>query len=264
MRQIWIFLCVTFLWSWGLWWPKVLVVNGATLPFGLTDYFAQPDSLAAWGPLVGALVSALTTGGFGKTVQLLKRGVQFRFAFKYYAVAFFAFPILIGGAMAIAMLMGESMPPSEGLANPAVLPIAFVFILFLGGPLQEEFGWRGVLLPRLLERMGPSLSSMLIGLVWGLWHLPLFFLPSQAFYYERPIWGLVLSTVLISFIFTWLYQRTNGSVFAVLVLHTMFNFTHYVFPTLQNDLAATILWGTQLLAVALIVWDWRQDSKKAA
>ena len=44
----------------------------------------------------------------------------------------------------------------------------------------------------------------------------------------------------------------------VLLLHAMFNFTHYVFPTLQNDQAATILWGTQLLAVAWVIWDWRK------
>lgn len=260
MRQIWIFLGLTFAFSWGFWWPEVVVVNGGTLPFGLTDYFAQPGSPAAWGPLIGAVLSALIVGGWGAVGALLKRGIMARFAWVYYAVIFLTFPILIGGAMALALIMGETMPQSEGLQDPGVLPIAFLFILFLGGPLQEEFGWRGVLLPKLLERFGPSASSIMVGLVWGLWHLPLFYLPSQAFYYERPVWGLVLSTVLISFIFTWLYRRTRGSIWAMLLLHTMFNFTHYVVPALQNDLAATILWGTQLAAVAWIVWDWRKEN----
>lgn len=260
MRQIWVFLGLTFAFSWGLWWPEVIVVNGGSLPFGLTDFFTQPGSFAAWGPLVAALISALIVGGWGALGALLKQGIKGRFSVGYYLILLLAFPLLIGGAMVAAMLMGEVMPQSEGLQNPQLLPIAFLFILFLGGPLQEEFGWRGVLLPRLLERFGPASSSVLVGLVWGLWHLPLFYLPSQAFYYERPIWGLVLSTVLISFIFTWLYRRTGGSIWAMLLLHTMFNFTHYVVPALQSDLAATILWGTQLAAVAWIIWDWRKEN----
>lgn len=260
MRQIWVFLGLTFAFSWGLWWPEVIVVNGGSLPFGLTDFFAQPGSFAAWGPLVAALISALIVGGWGAVGGLLKQGIKGRFSVGYYLVLLLVFPLLIGGAMVAAMLMGEVMPQSEGLQNPQLLPIAFLFILFLGGPLQEEFGWRGVLLPRLLERFGPASSSVLVGLVWGLWHLPLFYLPSQAFYYERPIWGLVLSTVLISFIFTWLFRQTGGSIWAMLLLHTMFNFTHYVVPALQSDLAATILWGTQLAAVAWIIWDWRKEN----
>ncbi|WP_424983705.1 lysostaphin resistance A-like protein [Maritalea sp. S77] len=259
MAQIAVFLAITWAWSWGLWWPYVIYLQNKSLPFGLGGFFEVAHQWAAWGPFIAALITALIfTGGDGLKA-LLARGVKTKFAAKYYLIIILIFPLLIGGAFFAARLMGQDIAWGEAWDAPLVLPIAFLFILFLGGPLQEEFGWRGILLPRLLDRKGPEFASLLIGLVWGLWHLPLFFIPTQTYYYERPIWGLVLSTSLISFFFTWLYKRTDGSIWAMLLLHTMYNFTHYVFPTLQNDLAATLLWPLQLFVVALIIWDWRRE-----
>jgi len=259
MAQIATFLGITWAWSWGLWWPYVIYLQTKSLPFGLGSFFEHAHQWAAWGPFVAALLTALIFRGGSGIKALLARGGKVVFAAKYYMFIFLIFPVLIGGAFVAARAMGQEIPWGEAWDAPSVLPIAFLFILLLGGPLQEEFGWRGILLPRLLDRMGPEVASLLVGLVWGLWHLPLFFIPTQTFYYERPIWGLVLSTTIISFFFTWLYKRTGGSIWAMLLLHTMYNFSHYVFPTLQNDLAATFLWPLQLLVVALIIWDWRRE-----
>lgn len=259
MAQISTFLIITWAWSWGLWWPYVVYLRSGSLPFGLGPFFETAHQWAAWGPFVAALATAILFHGVGGLKSLLMRGVQVKFAAKYYLLIFLLFPLLIGGAYALALLLGQEIALGEAWDAPQILPIAFLFIFFLGGPLQEEFGWRGTLLPILLEKIGPTLSSLCIGLVWGIWHLPLFFMPAQSFYYERPIWGLVLSTTLISFIFTWLYKRTNGSIWAMLLLHTMFNFTHYMFPTLENDVAATLLWPLQFLVVVYIIWDWHQE-----
>lgn len=89
-----------------------------------------------------------------------------------------------------------------------------------------------------------------------MWHLPLFFIPGDTIYYDRPIWGLVLTTVLISVLFAWVYNGTNRSIFAVLLFHTMFNLSHYVFPTLASDLAGTTLWVLQLAAVLAVIFFW--------
>ncbi|AVX03342.1 CAAX prenyl protease [Maritalea myrionectae] len=259
MRQIALFLGLTWAWSWGLWWPYVVYLETKSLPFGLGPFFETAHQWAAWGPFVAAMVTALVFSGGPGVKQLLARGGKVKFAAKYYGFMLLVFPVLIGGALWAAVLLGENIPLGEAWDAPQFLPIAFIFILLLGGPLQEEFGWRGILLPKLLDRTGPEAASILIGLIWGLWHLPLFFMPAQSFYYERPIWGLVLSTTLISFFFTWLYKRTGGSIWAMLILHTMYNFSHYVFPSLENDLAATLLWPLQLVVVALIIWDWRRQ-----
>jgi len=75
---------------------------------------------------------------------------------------------MIGGALLLAILAGDPMPEMPALTNLGTLPIAFIYILLLGGPLQEEFGWRGFLLDRLQNKMSAVLSSMTVGVVWGL------------------------------------------------------------------------------------------------
>jgi hypothetical protein len=81
-------------------------------------------------------------------------------------------------------------------------------------------------------------------------------MPRQEFYYQRPIWGLMLSTTLVSVLFTWLYNNTGGSIFAALLFHTMFNWSHYLFPTLGSDRASLILFLFLFIAVAIILIVW--------
>jgi len=104
------------------------------------------------------------------------------------------------------------------------------YILFLGGPLQEEFGWRGYALDRLQEKYNALVSSVMLGFIWGLWHLPLFFMPRQEMYYNVPILGFILGTIFFSIIFTWIYNNTSRSILAVLLLHTTGNLSHFIFP----------------------------------
>jgi membrane protease YdiL (CAAX protease family) len=177
--------------------------------------------------------------------------VDYRFGVGWYLVIFLLFPVLIGGSLLLAVLTGEPMPELAALSEPVSIPIAFVYILFLGGPLQEEFGWRGYALEGLQARWSSFVSSIVVGLMWGAWHLPLFFMPRQEFYYQRPIWGLILSTTLIANLFTWVYNNTCGSILAVLLFHTMFNLSHYLFPTLGSDSAS--LWLFLLLFIAVVV-----------
>jgi membrane protease YdiL (CAAX protease family) len=124
----------------------------------------------------------------------------------------------------------------------------------LGGPLQEEFGWRGLLLDRLQARFSPLWASVMTGLAWGFWHFPLFFMPRLEMYYQRPIWGLLLSTVLVSILMTAVFNRTGGSIFMALLLHTSFNWSHYAFPALESDTASLILFALMGLSAAWFIW----------
>lgn len=196
---------------------------------------AGPLNPGPWGPLVAALLVTHLEEGRSGLRRLWARAVDYRLGGFWYAVILLAFPVLVGGALLLAVLTGEPAPELVALRNPATIPVAFVFIFFLGGPLQEEFGWRGYALARLQERWNALLSSVVVGLFWGLWHLPLFFMPRQDLYYQRPIWGLVASTTLCSVLFTWINNHTRGSILAALLFHTMFNLSHYVFPTLGSE-----------------------------
>lgn len=255
-RKVWLFFLAAFGWSWLFWIPTALIARGWSAPSSLESFLNSPFNLAAWGPLIAALLVTFLEQGTAGVKKLLKRGLDFRFGIAWYLMIFLLFPVLIGGSLLLALLTGEPVPELTVLASPLSIPIAFVYILFLGGPLQEEFGWRGYALERLQERWNALVSSIVVGLVWGAWHLPLFFMPRQEFYYQRPIWGLMLSTTLVSILFTWLYNNTGGSILAALLFHTMFNLSHYTFPTLGSDRASLVLFILLFMAVAIVLIIW--------
>lgn len=255
-RKLWLFFLLAFGWSWLFWWPVALVARGVAVPPALAGFLQGPFNPAAWGPLIAALLVTFLEEGRAGVANLLRRGTSVRFGLWWYLVILLLFPVLIGGALLLSVLTGDPAPDMPALADPLVIPIAFVYILLLGGPLQEEFGWRGYALERLQERCNALASSIVVGLAWGAWHLPLFFMPRQEFYYQRPIWGLLLSTTLVSVLFTWVYNNTRGSVFAALLFHTLFNLSHWLFPTLASDRASLYLFVLLFASVIVVLLAW--------
>jgi uncharacterized protein len=271
-----VYFLVTYGFSWLLWWPQALVAQGI-LPAEVETNFGGLFGYAAWGPLLGAFVAAWYELRLEGIKDLLRRAVSVRHGVFWYLLALFLFPLLIGGSLGLAIMSGETWPinptldetvagivaggaPQE-IAVAMALVVGAFFIFFLGGPLQEEFGWRGLLLDRLQARVSPLWASVITGLAWGMWHLPLFFVPRQEMYYQRPLWGLLLSTVLVSIIMTGVFNRTRGSIFIALLLHTSFNWSHYAFPSLESDTASLVLFGLMGLAAAIFIWRQRMWEK---
>ena len=99
-------------------------------------------------------------------------------------------------------------------ANPIIPNFALTFFAtaLYGGPLGEEAGWRGFLLPRLLKRFDPLLASVYLALIWGIWHLPLHFTGYYNAVFGSPWGGLLtrlFTTVPLAIIFTWLFNRNQ-------------------------------------------------------
>jgi uncharacterized protein len=248
-----LFLAITFGWSWGFWALPVLAHHGHDLPKVLAN-LAASGTPAPWGPLIGAVAVALLHGGPRGVLDLLRMGLRFRIGWRWWLIVLMLFPALIGGALLAGSLAGSRIAPSEAMSNPAMIPVAFIVILFLGGPLQEEFGWRGTLLDPMQDRFGALGASLVVGTVWALWHLPLFHFPNEAGpYYGRPFWGLFASVLMISVLFTWVWNHTGRSVLAVLVFHTMFNLSHWMFPVIGADTPALILLAAQAVVVVAVV-----------
>jgi uncharacterized protein len=107
-------------------------------------------------------------------------------------------------------------------------------VLLLGGPLGEEFGWRGYAQPVLQDRLGWRTASLVLGLVWGMWHLPLFYIAGTA-QVHIPLALFLLSVLAMSVLFAWLVNRTAGSVVAALLFHTAINFWPSVVPILPTE-----------------------------
>lgn len=270
-KTLLVYIVVTYGFSWLLWVPQALVAQGI-LPAQVENDLGWLFGWAAWGPFVGAFAAAFYERRLAGVKDLLKRAASLRHGFAWYALALFLFPLLIGGSLLLALTMGASLPSNpvldetvagivaggapQSVAVFMALAVGAIYIFFLGGPLQEEFGWRGLLLDRLQARFAPLWAAVLTGLAWGVWHLPLFFMPRQEMYYQRPLWGLLLSTVLVSIIMTGMFNRTRRSIFIALLAHTSFNWGHYAFPALESNTASLVLFG--LLGLAAAVFTWRQ------
>ena len=251
-RNVWVFILIAYGFSWLFWIPDALIAqNILNAPEGVKNFLAL--NLGAWGPLVGALVTTFIYQKDAGVKELLKRGFMIRLG-KWWWIILLTFPVLIGGALVLSILLGNPAPEFVALTQPIGLPIALVFIFFLGGPLQEEFGWRGYAFENLRNQYDALTAAIFAGLMWGLWHLPLFFVPRAEDYYNRPLWGLLLTTILVGIILAWFYANTKGSVFAAMLGHTMFNWSNWVLPALKSDAAALILFGLYFIVVVYIIW----------
>ena len=109
----------------------------------------------------------------------------------------------------------------------------FGLILMLGGPLGEEFGWRGYALPNLQKRYGWRIASLILGIVWGAWHLPLFYIANTS-QQHVPVVLFMVSTVAMSVLFAWLANRTDGSLIPAILFHTAVNYWSWVVPVIPN------------------------------
>ena len=116
------------------------------------------------------------------------------------------------------------MPHRHSRVRPILCtsPLVFGYVLAVGGPLGEELGWRGYLLPGLFGRMSAASAALVIGIVCAAWHTPLFWIEGtvQA---DLPIGWYMAMTVGLSFIYTWVFVRSRGSVLIAVLLHTASN-----------------------------------------
>ena len=171
------------------------------------------------GPLVaGIVVSALLSGGPGVR-SLLAQGVKWHFALRWYLVAILAIPSI--NLLNIA-IFHDSVPANMGwLVIVPVLIFGQIWVV-----IAEEFGWRGFALPRLQNRFGSLGATLILGPIWALWHLPMFFTQGSPQYSENVLASLAMYAIImcfISIILTMLYNRSGGSVLACMLFHAFLN-----------------------------------------
>jgi membrane protease YdiL (CAAX protease family) len=161
---------------------------------------------------------------------LLRTLVTWRVAPLWYLAALLLPVIISGMGSPLMALLGQPLPPmprTESLRE--LLPLlatTFVATLLYGGPLGEEVGWRGFALPRLQVRYSPLVASLLLSVVWGLWHVPLHLQGVYHGIFPDGLPGILLrivTTVPTTILFTWLYNRTQGNLWLVVLLHTAVN-----------------------------------------
>jgi uncharacterized protein len=141
------------------------------------------------------------------------------------------------------------------------IPLIFGVVLVAGGPLGEELGWRGFALPRAQQVMSPVSATLLVALVWALWHLPRLTDPGSV--QHGVPWSLFLGQILVTSVFyTWLVNRSESLV-PTLLLHASFNTSVGLLPVLPSPTApaghAVISLAVATLAAATLLVRTRGD-----
>ncbi|MBT2581258.1 CPBP family intramembrane glutamic endopeptidase [Planococcus sp. ISL-109] len=240
------FFLITLGFTWLFWIPDGLGKRGV-LPDVI---WTNLGFLGAWGPLVAALFLVYKENGKQGIKTLLKKGLDYTFGKKWWAIILLLFPLLIFIAYLISIFIDQVIPSSEAQGLYWFLPFIFFAVLLTSGPLQEEFGWRGYALPRLLAKYSPFVSTLILGFVWAIWHLPQFLVPYEktGMFYVTPIWSFILTIMTANFVYTWVFKHTNGSILGVLLLHAQMNLFFWIFPVLYTTTG--YLWILGLFSLA--------------
>lgn len=216
------YFAIAFLFAWILEVPLALSAQGI-LPFTIPKPAVAIIIVAAtFGPTLGAFVMTGVLEGKAGVVRLLRRYVQWRVGIQWYAFVLLGIPLIIVlGTIVIPGALATFQPIIGSLL--IAYPMAFVLTFLLGGPLGEEPGWRGFALPRLQERNGPLWGSVILGVMWALWHFPLFW---SGVWTPPTIPNMIMFIVMITtltIIMTWVFNHARGSLLITMLMHASFN-----------------------------------------
>ena len=253
----WLFFALTFLWTWFFWILAAFLNVGMDSAAGVILLL-----LGILGPMVtGITFTCLTQDKEGKR-DYWTRIIDFRrISGRWYLIIFLFVPILTALAAILDILSGGSGATlgkiaTNFLSQPLSIIPSFLFASLI--PFIEELGWRGYALDRLQSKRNALVSSLILGIVWSLWHLPLFFI-KDTYQYDLGVgspafWLFIIGVVPLSFSFTWIYNNTHRSTLAVILFHAMVNFTgELIAITERADTYSIMLWFIAAVAI-IIIW----------
>jgi membrane protease YdiL (CAAX protease family) len=227
----WLFFMLTFFWSWFFWIPVIIHGN---------DILSFPTVmlLAAGGlsPAVSAIVLVSISKQSSKRREYWKRIIDFKRIKAHWYAVIFLLPILYSVLAFVThgLLTANTLSPeiSKDFGNPLMVMSLILITLFFG-PIPEELGWRGYALDLLQNRQNALVSSLVLGIFWALWHIPLFFMEgtyqSELGLGSLRFWIFLFSLLPTSILFTWIYNNNTNSTLSAILFHFMINFTGQLF-----------------------------------
>lgn len=252
--DLWGFLLFSHGWTW-LWWSANILAGydafGRGLPFTV---------LGGVGPLLGGVIMTHVTYGPAGLADLRDRLTNIRrISARWGTVAIAFFPVVVVlTALLAGLLTGQLFPLETTLDELLRRPVALLstaLIVLIVGPLPEEIGWRGYLLDRCQTRWCALTAGLVVGLIWAVWHVPLFVMPGYFANFDfapDPV-RFASNILLASVVYTWLYNNTARSVLALIGFHFLENFVGQV--TSLPPAAEPIGLGIRALFVfGIVVW----------
>ena len=211
------FFVLSYALMYGVYFGHIWLRPGEPVPLWTPIWF-----IGAFSPTLSALFVSWVVGGLGEVKRLLLGFTRWKLGWFWYLAATFLLwaPFLI----ALVYIALGNLP--AGLRSEWTLPMLLlqVFYQLFSGPLSEEAGWRGFALPRLEAKYNALVSSLILGVIWTFWHLPLFFL-TGATQMGIPMPIYLLLVVSVTIYMTWLFNNTRGSLVITVLAHWSFNLT---------------------------------------
>lgn len=224
---LWLFFGLTFAFTWLLW--ILVAASGMT---SKTFPGALLYILGGFGPSLAAVVLVFRFLTAAERRDFWRRIVNFReISPAWYALIFLGLPLTLVLSILVSGLLGSEPPGYDALKAIAAQPVELLPLLIvgiLGGPLAEELGWRGFALDRMVRRWGWLPATLILAVIWWVWHLPLFFIPGTT----QHAWGVftpeffifALNIVPLSVLLAMAYLRNHRSILAAVLVHFLFNF----------------------------------------
>jgi membrane protease YdiL (CAAX protease family) len=236
------FFGITFLWTWLFFTPLVLLKMGI-IPENNTFLLSLTTPmivLAAFGPGIGACLSIYTINGKDNLKKYLKSFLSLNFGWKVWGLIFLIFGLVQIIAWIIPEFFGESR--LSPFIPFYIFPPYLLLVIFFGGG-QEEIGWRGYISPILERKYGIIFGSLMIGIIWAIWHIPLWFISGASQSY-MPFGAFVLMATGYSYLFSWIVTLSKNKLLSGLIVHGVANSMMPLFPTLimENDIFQLRFW----------------------
>jgi len=238
-----------FILAFGITWV-VWVPRAAGFPVGAVG------QAWTWAPAIAALLAAALTGGRASVRDLGARLVRWRVGLRWYLVVILgpaAFSLAVAGVYVLLGGSWSAAPPLALRETPLLMLPLLLAILTVTDGLGEEPAWRGFALPRLLTQHNALVASLVLGVLWALWHLPLVWWEGASMY-QQPIWLFLFDIPAKSVLFTWVFLHTRGSVLLAMLLHgatNLFNVSPNLIST--DDLTLPLLAATAKWVLVVLV-----------
>lgn len=239
------FLIISFGLAWSILGLFIFMPEQMTYYFGMLNGQHPLFYLAVYAPAIAAFTIVIFAGGIKGLQEFLSRFLLWRCSFSWYVFLLVGIPLVFLGG---SYLRGNLFTDPFLFTTTASLIMALL-LAFIKGPV-EEFGWRGIALPLLQRKLAPFWAAIILGVIWGIWHLPAFLLSGT----QQSNWAFapfLLGCIALSVIVTPLFNASGGSILLTAFFHFMV--MNPIFPDAEPYDTYILLF-----VAALIVWNNRK------
>jgi len=249
----WIYFLIAIGFSWLFWIPAAFInVNIPESPWAILLY------IGGIGPAIGGILLTYLNNDKESHKAYWRRVFDVkRIGAIWYLIILLAYPLITALLEIAENGQIQITDTFQELLSQPVSIITFLFFIFIFGPFPEELGWRGYALDGLQNRMKALPSSLLLGVVWAVWHIPLFFMngtyQNELGFGSAAFWRFMIFATVISIFFTWIYNNNQRSILSAALFHFSVNLTGNILKTTEEmDLHRIILFA--VMAIIIVVY----------